>query len=101
MDKRRVAPVISFMLCMLSWELTAAMFGTRWLFGPGWFGPDKEWVRIWRERGLVRLPCVLWTAPDVEILHKGLQEQMTVAQAFAVVLLSIAAGVFGTWLFCG
>src|SRR5436190_1349069 len=31
--------MLSFLLCMLSWQLTGVMLIAHWLFGPQWFGP--------------------------------------------------------------
>src|ERR1019366_4933714 len=43
---RSTPALVSLVLCDLSWILSAAMFGGRRLFGPGWFGQDREWVAL-------------------------------------------------------
>jgi hypothetical protein len=98
---RSAALVVSFMLCILSWELTAAMFVGHWLFGAGWFGPDREWAAFGVSAAL-SVYYGFWGRNLIREHHRKVgQEHMTGGQAIAVIVLAVAAGAFGTWLFCG
>jgi hypothetical protein len=99
---RSTSPVVSFVLRVLSWELTAALFGGRWLFGSDWLGAQREWAALgvsltlslyhwfWGRRLLRRHFQLEGQSPGT----------MNWGQAMAVVVLMIAGGAFGTWLFC-
>jgi hypothetical protein len=106
MDKRSAwrstAALISFVLCALSWELTGAMFVGRWLFGPDWFGPHREWAAFAVSVAL----SVFHTLVGRPLMQKHCQpgdspnRSLTAGQAIAVIVLMVCAGAFGTWLFC-
>jgi predicted permease len=99
---KSTAALISFVLCVLSWELTAAMFIGRWLFGPNWFGPDREWaafaisIALSNYQGLIGRTLI---RKHYQFGDSSLRT-LTVGQVVAVIVMMIGAGAFGTWLFC-
>lgn len=92
------AAIVSLLLLCLSWELTAALFIGRWLFGPGWFGPCREWVALGVSMGLL-IQYQLWGRRLMR-QHYRVAHKLTLGQAVIVVILMVGAGAFGTWLFC-
>jgi hypothetical protein len=94
------ADLIGILLYILSWELTAALFAGRWLFGPGWFGPWREWVAL----GIsVALSVYYAVRGRWEVLRFFLTAQycgqLSRRQALVVVALVTFAGAFAAWLF--
>jgi hypothetical protein len=99
---KSTAALVSIILCTLSWELTAAMFIGRRLFGADWFGPDREW-------GALTVSIIL-SFYHAFIGRRLIQQHskpcdpsqraLTTWQAIIVILLFVSAGAFGTWLFC-
>lgn len=99
---KSTAALISLILFILSWELTAAIFVGRWLFGPAWFGPFREWVALAISIVLslyhvfVGRPLLRKYYPQIGVLS---QHSLTVGQAIVVVVMMVGTGVIGTWLF--
>ena len=99
---RSTATLVSLVLCVLSWELSAAMFTGRWLFGADWFGPHREWAAF---AVSVAMSVFHWLWGR-RLLQKNYQpgdpshRSLTASQMAAVCVMMIGAGVFGTWLFC-
>jgi hypothetical protein len=95
------ATLLSFMLWILSWELTCAMFLGRWLFGPQWFGPHREWAALGVSVAL-SIYLFVWGRAQIRQLTsaaRGRQLTMTWGQSLLVVGLVVLEGVFATWLF--
>ncbi len=78
------------------------MFVGRWLFGPGWFGPHREWaaftisVALFMFHALVGRPLMQRYSQSGDPSNRSL----TVGQAVAVIVIMVGAGAFGIWLFC-
>lgn len=98
---RSTAALVSLVFCVLSWELTGAMFVGRWLFGPLWFGPHREWFALGVGVGLSAYH-LLWGRRLLQKHYRvgdASDKSLTVLQVVAVAVLLVAAGAFGTWLF--
>ncbi len=91
------AAVVSLLLLALSWALTTALFIGRWLFGPGWFGLWREWAALGISVGLL-VQHQVWGRRLIR-QHYQVGHKLTVGQTILVVIIVLAAGVFGTWLF--
>jgi hypothetical protein len=86
---------------VLSWQLTAAVYIGKWLFGPGWFGPHKVWATL-SVSVILTVIYRVWGRGRLQEYHRlsqSRQQFMTWTQAALVVVLMIAAGSFGAWLF--
>jgi hypothetical protein len=99
----RVGPLalLSYLLCLLSWQLTAALFLGRWLLGPAGLGPHREWAALALSVVLSGY-YVLWGRNHVRRyrrMTRGRREALTWRQALIVAALMTAVGAFGTWLF--
>ena len=96
----KMADLFGVLLFTMSWELTAALFAGRWLFGPGWFGPHREWAALGVSVAL-SVYYAIWGRRQVRRYHLTAQGRGHVSpqQAFVVVILVTAAGAFATWLF--
>jgi hypothetical protein len=99
---RSTAALVSFTLCVLSWELSAAMFAGRWLFGQTWFGPHREWAAF----AVSVASSLFHRFIGRRLIRNHYQSgnssirSLSAGQAVAVTVLVIAGGAFGTWLFC-
>ena len=94
--------LVSLVLCVLSWELCAAVLVGCWLFGAGWFGPQRSWAVF----GVTAALSVFHSFWGRRWLQKNYrpgdpsQRSLTGGQVVAVTVVVIGAGAFGTWLFC-
>lgn len=99
---KSTAALISLILFILSWQLTAAIFIGRWLFGPAWLSPHRAWVvvaitvALSLYHVLVGRPLLRRYYPQTGDLSK---HSLTLSQSITVVVMMIGAGVIGTWLF--
>jgi hypothetical protein len=95
------ATLLSVFALIFSWQLTAALFVGRWLFGPGWLGPHRELVTLGVST-VLSIYYAVWGRARMEQYKRatqGSQQTMTWGQAGLVVMLVVFRGVFGTWLF--
>jgi hypothetical protein len=83
--------------------LTAIIVGGQWILGNGWPGPLRENVSLGVS---VSLTLFLGTVGRGQV--RALQRQrhkgpivINGRQACLVVLIVVAAGIYGTWLVCG
>jgi len=107
-EQRELPPIaiptathLSFMLWILSLQLTAAIFLGHLLFGHGWFGPLRE-VTAFAISMALTVYHGLWGRARIRQYHQIAKERqpvMTIGQALVVVFLILLAAVFGTWLF--
>src|SRR5437016_2339377 len=82
---------VSYILWVLSWELTGAMFLGRWLFGPQWFGPHREWAALGVSVAL-SIYHLIWGRARIRqyrIAARGRQPVITWGQALVVVGLVV------------
>jgi hypothetical protein len=99
---RSTAALVSLVLCALSWELSAAMFAGRWMFGADWFGRHREWAAF----GVSVALSVFYWFWGRRLLQKNYrpgdtsQRSLTAGQVLAVTVIMVVGGAFGTWLFC-
>ena len=98
---KSTAALISLLLCILSWELVAAMFVGRWLFGPNWFGAHREWIAFAAGVALSVFHILVGRRLMRQHYQPGDESKrsLTAGQALVVIVLVVGAGVFGTWLF--
>jgi hypothetical protein len=74
----------------------------RWLCGPAWFGPDREWAAL----ALSLLLTLFHRSVGRRLLQKHVRpgdqsrRSLNTGQVIAVVVIAVAGGTFGTWLFC-
>jgi hypothetical protein len=96
----RTVDLIGLLLLAMSWLLTAALFAGRWLFGPGWFGPHREWAAL-GVSVVLSAYYAIWGRRQVRRYYLTAQTrgQLSRWQALAVVALVMMAAAFGTWLF--
>ncbi|MCD4728668.1 MAG: hypothetical protein K8R46_13465 [Pirellulales bacterium] len=97
-ESESTAALVGLLLLLLSWELTAAMFLGRWLFGPGWFGPFREWMALGLSVAL-SIYHHFWGRKLLRHPHQ-IGRRLTFSQTIVTVILMITAGVIGTFLFC-
>jgi hypothetical protein len=102
----RVYPILgiaALLLTTYSWMLTAVIFGGQWLLGNGWPGALRENVSL-----SVTCCLTLFVATVCRGQFRTLRQLrkkgpivISAAQAWVVVLIVLAAGIYGTWLVCG
>jgi hypothetical protein len=95
------AALISYLLCILSWELSAVMLAGRRLFGQNWFGPEREWAAFAVSVAL----SLFYLFIGRPLLQKHYQQgdsfnrSLSGVQAIAVAVVMVAGGAFFAWLF--
>ena len=92
---------MSLVLLIMSIQLTAAMLFGRWFFGPGWFGPTKE-IAAYSVSAVLFVIHKLWGRSRVAgAFDRETRPTQNISgtDAVMVVILVIAGGCFGTWLF--
>lgn len=91
--------LISFMLCVLSWALSAFVFVIHHVVAPDWFGPDRE-----RAAYAVSLALTFFHAfigrrlLRTHFTSDQSRRSVNARQAVIIILILVAAGVFVTWL---
>jgi hypothetical protein len=101
----RVSPILgiaALLLTFYSWMLTAVTFGGQWLLGNGWPGALRENVSVAVTCCLtlfVSTVCRGQLRAMRQLRKKG-PIVISAAQAGVVVLIVLAAGIYGTWLVC-
>ena len=99
---KSTAALVSLVLCALSWDLTAVMFGGRWLFGAGWFGPHREWIAFVVSAAF-SIYHLCWGRPLLRKYYQhgdASQRTLTVGQSAAVIVMVVGFGAFATWFLC-
>jgi hypothetical protein len=101
----RVSPILgvaALLLTFYSWMLTAVIFGGQWLLGNGWPGALRENVSL-----AVTCCLTLFVSTVCRGQLRALRQRrkqgpivISAAQAGVVVLIVLAAGIYGTWLVC-
>src|SRR5271169_222002 len=91
---RSTAALASLLLCVLSWELDAAILFGRWLFGPNWFGLQRVLLALSVSVTLSVFHW-FWGRP---LLRKHFRpgdqskRSLTVVQAAIVIVMMVGAG---------
>ncbi len=102
-NQRASGAIVSLILLCMSLQLTAAMLFGRCFFGPGWFGTTKE-IAAYSVSALLFVLHRVWGrkrvagAFDPQTMPT---RNLSALDALMVIVLVIAAGCFGTWLFVG
>ncbi len=99
----RTLGIVALLLTMYSWFLTIALALGQWLFGGAWPGDVKEYVSMGVTLGLTLIVGTVGR-PHVRALRRqtrGRSISVNGPQALAVTILTVVAGAYGTWLFCG
>jgi hypothetical protein len=99
----RTLGIVALLLTMYSWFLTIALALGQWLLGGAWPGDVKEYVSIGVTLGLTLIVGTVGR-PHFRALRRqtrGRSISVNGPQALAVTILTVVAGAYGTWLFCG
>jgi hypothetical protein len=94
--------IVALLLTIYSWLLTAVLFGGQWLLGNGWPGPLRENVSLGVTCGLSLFVGTVCRRQFRALLHRRKRGPIVLGagQAGLVVLIALAAGIYGTWLVC-
>jgi len=93
--------LISFLLCVMLWCLTGALFLARWLCAPAWFGSNREWAAL-ALSGVLSIYYYCWGRKKMRAAvpaTQGRQQVISYGQAFLVVIFVLFEGALFTALF--
>src|SRR5215475_6120308 len=97
--RRSMVAILSLLLCVLSWELTAALFFRHAVFGGRWLMPLKQILALAVSASL-SVYVRVWARPLVQEYRRQGQpigNTLSGLEIVAVTLMVVAASAFAVW----